>query len=106
MAGERVRAELERTGGFAGLTVRRGLDTAQLPDDQADQLRSLVTAAEAVSGTSAAGPPRGADRFTYRLQLRRGGHTATVAFSEPVPEALAPLVTLLSKAPLLPAPRD
>lgn len=103
MAGDRVRAELARSGGIVGRTIRRGLDTAHLPDDQAQQLRELVTAAESLSGTAAAAPPRGADRFSYQLDLHREGHTATVSFSEPVPEALQPLVTLLSRAPLLPA---
>jgi hypothetical protein len=103
---ERVRVELERSGGFAGRTIRRGLDTADLPSDAADQLRSLARAAEAMAGGPAGGPGRGADRFTYRLQVTRGAHETTLDVAEPVPESLRPLIALLSTAPLLPAHRD
>ncbi|WP_199865335.1 MULTISPECIES: hypothetical protein [Frankia] len=47
MAGkaERVRVVLERSGGLLGRPVRRGLDSADLPEPEAARLRELVRGA-------------------------------------------------------------
>ncbi|WP_239333158.1 protealysin inhibitor emfourin [Frankia sp. CiP3] len=107
MSDEHVRIVLERSGGFVGQAIRRGLDSAALPADEAARLRGLVAGVEASGGrpdrpsTLAPRP----DRFTYTLEVDRGGHRLVRRFSEPVPAELRQLLTLLSKAPLLPAHR-
>lgn len=104
----RIRVILERSGGIIGRPVRRGLDTAQLPADQAATLRSL--AASLTTGPDgAAGPggtgggPAGADRFVYVIEVEFQGGRVERTFHEPVPEGVRPLLTLLSRAPRLPA---
>jgi hypothetical protein len=89
-----LRVELERTGGLAGRTVRRLLDTADLPASTSDELRTRVEAVRALDPPARV-PPTGADRFTYRVTIRgdAGEHGITVA--DPVPERLAPLIRLL-----------
>ncbi|MBL7497424.1 hypothetical protein I6A84_33775 [Frankia sp. CNm7] len=101
---ERVRVVLERSGGFAGRTIRRGLDTDDLPDAEAEALRALVGALPAAPA-HAAGPAKaaGPDRFTYAVAVDAAGHQGVHHFADPLPEAAKSLIQLLSKAPLLPA---
>ena len=89
-----LRVELERSGGLAGRTVRRVLDTADLPASASDELRTQVQAVRALDSQPPV-PPTGADRFTYRVTIREdaGEHSVTVA--DPVPELLTPLIRLL-----------
>ena len=125
---ERLKIVLERSGGIVGRTVRRGLDTAELPADQASRLRLLATAltdpaSEGHEGSSRSpdGPadeadgrsddgavtrprgPQGADRFVYTIELQTAGQRVVRTFTEPVPDRLRPLLSLLSEAPRLPA---
>ncbi|WP_322763057.1 protealysin inhibitor emfourin [Frankia sp. Cr2] len=107
MTDEHVRIVLERSGGFVGQAIRRGLDTAELPACEAAQLRGLAADVEA-TGTrsdSASTPAARPDRFTYTLEVDRAGRRLIRRFSEPVPEELRTLLALLSKAPRLPAHR-
>lgn len=105
MSGDgQVKVVLERSGGFAGRTIRRGLDTAHLPSGDADALRALV------AGLPAAPPARPAnatapDRFTYAVEVDAADRHDVHHFAEPVPDAAKPLIQLLSAAPLLPARR-
>ncbi|WP_322769173.1 protealysin inhibitor emfourin, partial [Frankia sp. Cr1] len=97
----------ERSGGFVGQAIRRGLDTAELPADEAAQLRGLAADVEATANRPdrASTPAARPDRFTYTLEVDRAGHRLVRRFSEPVPEELRTLLALLSKAPRLPAHR-
>jgi hypothetical protein len=103
--GARMRVVLERSGGFAGRTIRRGLDTAELPDTDADALRALVAGLPAdVPGARPTGATR-PDGFTYAVRVDAGDRHDVHHFAEPVPEIAKPLIQLLSAAPLLPARR-
>lgn len=57
-----MRVQVERSGGFAGRTVRWAVDTDDLPPAAGEELRALVAAAPAWAGGSAggAGPAGGA----------------------------------------------
>ncbi|MBL7490617.1 hypothetical protein I6A60_30015 [Frankia sp. AgB1.9] len=101
----RVRVVLERSGGFAGRTIRRGLDTAALPAGDADALRALVAGLPATAPTARPAAATGPDRFTYAVEVDAGNRHDVHHFAEPVPEAAKPLIQLLSAAPLLPARR-
>ncbi|ETA02443.1 hypothetical protein CcI156_05290 [Frankia sp. CcI156] len=124
---ERVRVVLERSGGLLGRSVRRGLDTVDLSEQEAENLRRLAReavhrgglvattdAADAgqvdsieARGSTEAREQRdvGADRFVYTLEIDRAGEHAVRTFSEPVPDEVRPLLALLRTAPLLPASR-
>lgn len=92
-----------------GRTVRRALDTDELPDDDAAGLRGLVDHAlpalrRAEDDTSS--PPEGADRLAYTLEIERpGAPSLRHSFREPVPDDVKALVDLMRRAPLLPARR-
>lgn len=109
MPRERVRVVLERSGGVVGRTVRRALDTDELPDDDATGLRALVDdALPALRRVEPgpAGPPGGADRLAYTLEIERpGAPSLRHSFREPVPDDVKALVDLMRRAPLLPARR-
>ena len=89
-----LRVELERTGGFAGRTLRRLLDTADLPAPTAAELRRRVEAVRA-AGSPEPAPAQGADRFTYRVTIREDAEEHTVTAVDPVPEPIGALVGLL-----------
>jgi hypothetical protein len=90
-----LHVELERSGGLAGRTVRRTLDTADLPANTSAELRTRVEAVRERDVLVPGPGPTGADRFTYRLTIREDAEERTVTTSDPVPERLGPLIRLL-----------
>ncbi len=105
-----MRVQVERSGGFAGRTVRWAVDTDDLPPAAGEELRALVAAAPAwaggsagggggaAGGAAAGGPAAGgpaagaADRFGYRLRATDHGSDGAgeldLRFTEPAsPEA-------------------
>jgi hypothetical protein len=76
--------ELERSGGFAGLTLRTVVPGSQLNPAQRQALRRVLSRP----------PPRREkpDRFEYRL--RSGGREVVVA-EQDLPSALRPLLSRL-----------
>ena len=107
MAGgeQRVQVELERSGGFAGLTLRSRVDTAELEQPEAAEIRSLVAAADVPSLAEAAasrspGPAgsgdRGADQFQYDLTVTVGDQRHHLRYGDrSLPAQLSPLVDQL-----------
>jgi hypothetical protein len=100
-----VRVEVERSGGFAGMVTRRTLDTADLPPDEAGELRRLVAAAD-VAGLAqrladAPAPARGgADRFQYDVTVHHGEQVDHVTVRDgSVPPELAPLLARVTRSP-------
>jgi hypothetical protein len=91
-----IRIELERSGGFAGITLRSTLDTATLPPAQAAEVAALVDRVDLAAlarQARQAGPPRGADRFQYDLTVERGGRRQHLSLPDgAVPDELRPLL--------------
>lgn len=81
-AGERL--EVERSGGFAGLTVRASVALAELSPGERAALEECFRLGPA--------PPSGPDRFVYRFRL--GGRQAEVQ-EDQVPAGLASLIDRL-----------
>jgi hypothetical protein len=75
-----VQIGFQRSGGFAGLTMRCEVDTEQLPPAEGQKLEQLVEKVEA-SGAGAGGPGK-PDRFQYDLTVTRGGKTRTFQLAE------------------------
>ena len=95
-----MRMTFERTGGFAGISITKVVDTTTLPDNEAKQLRQLVDAAAffhlPASITSNTPQP---DRFEYQLTVEDNGKQHTVEVSEQaVPKTLKPLIEWLMAA--------
>lgn len=103
-----MRVQVERSGGFAGRTVRWAVDTDDLPTAAGEELRALVAAAPAwaggaaASGSAAGSAAGGADRFGYRLRATDGGSEDAgeldLHFTEPPPPEAQRLLELVRDA--------
>ena len=95
MSGNGLRIEFQRSGGFAGLTMRTEVDTSELPPEDAEVFERLVASLER-SGIGASPPPGKPDRFQYELTVTRGKDSRRfqLAEQELTPEARQ-LVSLL-----------
>jgi hypothetical protein len=98
---ETLRISFERSGGFAGITMKTTIDERDLAPDEAQKLRQLVEGTDFFSLSKKIMPrsPR-PDRFQYELSLEESGQQHTVTMSEEtLPEKLRPLVKwLMEKA--------
>jgi hypothetical protein len=95
VGGNRLRIEFQRSGGFAGLTMRTEVDTSELAPEDAEVFERLVTRLER-SGVGDSPPPGKPDRFQYELTVTRGKESRRfqLAEQELTPEARE-LVSLL-----------
>ncbi len=88
----------ERTGGFAGLTLKASLDAEALPPQQARRLRKLLQESRFFElplrlDTSVPRP----DRFQYRLTIENNNCVHTVQASEDaMPPEMRPLLDWLT----------
>jgi hypothetical protein len=96
---KKMRISFERTGGFAGISSTKTVDTADIPANEADQLPQLVEASdffnlpEKITASTAQ-----ADRFQYTLTVEDEGRKHTVTVSEAaLPGTLRPLIEWLQK---------
>jgi hypothetical protein len=95
-----MRVTFERTGGFAGITLTKVVDTATLPENEANHLRQLVDAAdffglpEIIKSNNSP-----VDRFQYQLTVEDNGKQHIVEVSEQaMPATLKPLIEWLMAA--------
>jgi hypothetical protein len=78
-----MRIQFERTGGFAGMTVKGDIDTASLPPEEAQSLRELVEAADVYNlPAKPSSSTPGADRFQYTLTIEDEGRRHTAELGE------------------------
>ncbi|ARV58619.1 hypothetical protein BZZ01_08195 [Nostocales cyanobacterium HT-58-2] len=94
-----MQVSLKRTGGFAGISRTKTVDTENIPKNEADQLRQLVEAADFFNLpeniTAQTNQP---DRFQYILSVEDEGKTHTVTVGETaMPGTLRPLIEWLQK---------
>jgi hypothetical protein len=89
---ERIRIDLVRSGGFAGISRRASVDTDALPPAEAGRIAELVGAVDFDAlAALATGPPGRPDRFQYDLDVRQGGrhHHLTLGERDAPPELRA-----------------
>lgn len=83
MSDERIRVEVERSGGFGGVPRAARVDTDDLDDERANTLRGLVAdAALGDRGTGARSGDRSRDKFTYDVTLVRGNDRRELTLPE------------------------
>lgn len=89
-----MRVEVERSGGFAGRTVRWSLDVDALDPAGRAEVDGLLAQAAGWAG------PGGADRFCYRLSADPpGAPPLQVRFGEPLAAAARRLLEVVRAAP-------
>ncbi len=92
--------EFERTGGFAGLTLKKVIDLDKLPPEEANKSYQLIEASDFFNlpETISASTP-GVDRFHYTVTVNASGKKHTVDVDEAaVPPKLKPLIQWLTTA--------
>jgi len=94
---ERIRVDVERSGGFADIVIRRSADTGSLPDDEAQQLADLVADLNVDAVRSAATPsPLVRDAFEYDVKIMRGTEQIDLHAQDPnVPPQLRLLISFV-----------
>ncbi|MGO8991596.1 MAG: protealysin inhibitor emfourin [bacterium] len=92
-----LRISIERSGGFAGITMKTAVDKKDLAPDEALKLHQLVEDADFFNLPREIMPPsRSRDRFQYKLTVEENGRQHTVRVTEEaMPEKLKPLVKWL-----------
>jgi hypothetical protein len=104
---ERIKVDVERSGGFGGLVLRRTLDTADLTSDEAARLRVLLDEADLDAVDPAARSLPVPDAFRYRLTVVRGGQRWELSLGDPqVPARLRPLLRHVLAAAGPPPPHE
>jgi len=84
MAGERVRVQVTRSGGFAGISRTWTVDTADLDEGRAETLRTLVDQFSLETRRVTRNPEvGGADRFRYDVTIIRDGQRRSIVLREP-----------------------
>ncbi|MCF2146712.1 hypothetical protein IQ276_009655 [Desmonostoc muscorum LEGE 12446] len=96
-----MRISFERTGGFAGISKKTTVDTAELPANEANTLKRLVEAADLFRlPEQITSPNPQSDRFQYKLTVEDNGRQHTVTVSEAaLPGTLRPLIEWLQNTP-------
>jgi len=96
-----IHIDLERSGGFAGMSLRGSVDTSRLPPDEAGTIAELVDRVDFGALAAGAGAPaRAPDRFQYDLVVRRGKerHALSLGESQVTPELRSLLDHLVALA--------
>ncbi|WP_341529204.1 protealysin inhibitor emfourin [Nostoc sp. UHCC 0302] len=93
-----MRISFERTGGFAGISKKTTVDTANLPFKEAKELPQLVEVADLFRlPEQITSPNPQSDRFQYKLTVEDNGKQHTVTVSEAaLPGTLRPLIEWLN----------
>ncbi|MBD2777956.1 protealysin inhibitor emfourin [Iningainema tapete] len=94
-----MRISFERTGGFAGISRSKTVDTSTMPESEAKQLPQLLEAANFYNlPANITAPPNQPDRFQYTLTVEDQGEEHSVTVSEAaMPGTLRPLIEWLQK---------
>jgi len=94
-----LRVDIRRSGGFAGIDVHSAADTADMPPEEAEELRRVVTRAdlrELTRRLSDAPPPSRPDRFQYDVTVHEGSQTYEFTVHDgAVPPEVKPLLDLV-----------
>ncbi|MEU4695465.1 protealysin inhibitor emfourin [Actinoplanes sp. NPDC023714] len=99
---EPVRAELRRSGGYAGRSLHVVMDSATLPDAEARRLSHLVRALDLTRLAAKIMAPCRADLLRYDLSLQCGGRHWRGTVAEPtVPAELRPLLRFLTQQAMI-----
>ena len=95
-----MRIDIQRSGGFAGISQTNSISTDQMPVEETQKVAELVAAAgffELPSVIRSAEP--GGDRFQYKITVENEHGTHTVQVDEAaVPPSLQPVLNWMKNA--------
>lgn len=91
-----VRVRFARSGGLAGVTLP--LEPEELEPAEVGEVERMLAGVDLEELARRPRRPGGPDRFTYELEVERGGERHAVTLSEEeVPEGLKPALRRLTK---------
>ena len=95
-----MKIELERSGGFAGIPLRRSITSDNWPLAEQTKLAGLVHASRFFDLPAEIPNSRsGADRFQYQISIEEAGARHSVKVDEAsLPDTLRPLIAWLQSA--------
>ena len=95
-----MKIELERSGGFTGIPLRRTISSDNLPAPEQTKLAGLVRASGFFELPAEIPNSRpGADRFQYQLSIEEAGVRHSVRVDEAnLPDTLRPLIAWLQSS--------
>lgn len=98
---EVMKIRFQRSGGFAGMMTDVDIDAYSLPDQEREELATLVSRSEffALPPTMIDTSAMGADRYNYEITIEIDGRTHTVETTDgSAPPTLVPLLNWLNGA--------
>ena len=93
-----MKVTVVRGGGF-GLVTTSSVDSASLPDQDAEALRAAVERSGILEGADLAPVPRHPDAQAYTLTVQDRGATRSVQLRDPLPEGIRSLIAWIDSAP-------
>jgi hypothetical protein len=96
-----MRITLEQRGGFAGVAIKREVDTQALSVEEAAEVERLVHGADVFTvAEPPPGPRRGYDMQSYRMTVEEGERKRVLHLADgAIPPTLGPLVAWMQKVP-------
>ena len=82
MPGERIRIEVERSGGFGGITQHGSLDSSGLEPRESRKLADLLDRLDLDAIAKGASGRAGVDRFQYHVVVERAGDRSELDLGE------------------------
>lgn len=73
-----MRIRYERSGGLANIGLKHDVDSAELSDSKAEQLKRLIEAARPFDQPATSPASAGADQFQYELTVKDGSRSHTI----------------------------
>ncbi len=94
---EGISISFERSGGFAGISLRASMDTAQLSSEESTEVTKLIGRVDLDRCAHTSSPSdRASDQFQYDLVITCGNKRHELSLAEgAVPAELRPLLNLL-----------
>lgn len=94
-----MRITLEQKGGYAGISMRRQIDTATLPPEQAAELAPMIAQADLFEVSEAPpAPRRGFDMHSYTMTVEDGERKRTLRLQDgAVPDGIRPLLAWMQR---------
>ena len=77
-----MRIRFERSGGFANISLKTEIDSANLPPERARELSRLVEKARPFDQASPPASPSMPDQFQYEVTIEDDGRSETIKTSD------------------------
>ena len=77
-----MRIRFERSGGFANISLKAEIDSAELPPERAKELSRLVAKARPFDQPAQPATTSMPDQFQYEMTIEDAGHSQTIKISD------------------------